>query len=275
MAGHELRGNRAVGAADLTAGGWGSPEGERPTREVDPVVCLERIVMSLAVEGGPRERELLDRANLLETHLGKVSDREAQWWSQPAGGVVELVVADARGTDVDAAALVAPLVAPQLLRAADQHRDQLLASPPPSESVTLVGTTVTVTPDDDGAAAADQAQRRYLDQPIPGPQLWLVGALAGLALVFVVLALVTSPGWWVLVVGLAIGAAAAYLAPLRRASDERARREQTIHRFTSALEQARQKVRQGAASLEVSRETVHHGHAAMTRSLEKIAPAAR
>lgn len=258
---HEVRGNRAVGPADLSA----APG--------SVVADLERTVMSLALEGGPRERELLDRADLLSSHLGKVADSEAQWWSDTAAGVVQLVVADARSADIDTAALVAPLLAPSLLRAADAHRDRLLSAPDPTASVKLsVMPTVTVTPSDDGTAAADRVRAGYLAQPNPGPRWWLTGALAAAGVAFGIVALVQGePAWWILAVLALVIAAATYLSPQRRVRSEVERREQAVGRFNSALDEARAKVRAEADALAASRESVRLGHAAVTRSLVKVA----
>ncbi|WP_135850921.1 hypothetical protein [Serinibacter arcticus] len=263
---HELRGSRAVGPADLAA----SPPGS-------VVADLERAAFSLALEGGPRERELLERADLLGSHLGKVADREPQWWSAIAAGVVQLVVADARSADVDTAALVAPLLAPSLLRAADAHRDRLLGTPDPTASVKLgVTATVTVTPSDDGTAAADRARSAYLAEPIPGPRWWLTGGLAAGGLLVAGIALAQGvAGWWILAILLLAVAAGTYLASLRGVRDERERRDEAVARYDAALIDARTKVRTEAAALAASRESARLGHAAVTRSLVGVtSPAA-
>lgn len=258
---HELRGNRAVGPADLSA----APG--------SVVADLERTAMSLALEGGPRERELLDRADLLSSHLGKVADSDSQWWSDTAAGVVQLVVADARSADIDAATLVAPLLAPSLLRAADAHRDRLLSAPDPTASVKLsVTPTVTVTPTDDGTAAADRARADYLAQPNPGPRWWLTGTLGAIGVAFGVVALVQGePAWWFLAVLALVVAAATYVSPQRRVRSEIERRQQAVGRFNPALDEARAKVRAESDALAASRESVRLGHAAVTRSLVKVA----
>ncbi|PWD51021.1 hypothetical protein C8046_10540 [Serinibacter arcticus] len=275
---HELRGGRAVGPADLGS----APLTGTPTGDDDPFSPpavhrdLERVVMSLAGEGGPREREMLERIDLLQTHLGKAADREAQWWSAPhAGGVVELVVRDARGRDIDAAALVAPLLTPQLRTATDNHRDRLLATPPPSTAVRLVGTSVAVTATDDGEVAAERARSSYLSQPLPKPNLVAVGVLAAVGLVGAILAATqVSPGWLVLAVPMLVAAGVVYLRGLQTARAEKERRTQAVQRFADALHDARAKVRSEADALTADQESVRLGHAAVAESLARVRPVA-
>lgn len=281
IAQHEVRGGRAVGAADLAPGNP-ADHGTPPLDPAEPLAAvaqiqrgLERVVLSLASEGGPRERELLTRIDLLGTRLGKIADREAQWWSDRDVAVTTAVVRDARGTDADAAALVAPLITPVVRAAVDRHRDELLATPQPTSSARLSMVTVPVTVDDDGTSAAEAARARFHADPLPGHSRTVLGVLGAAALAFAVLAFVTVSWGWAFPAVIAAGiAVAVYVQAERRRRSEQERRAHLLARFEENLTEAQRTVREQHAALTASQESIRSGHGAIVASLDRVGAAA-
>ena len=283
MATHEIREQRAVAAAPFgraaadpssTAGPSGTADPSSTAGEVEQIQRgLDRVVLSLASEGGPRERELLQRIDLLGARLGKVANTEPQWWAGSAGPVVLLVATDAQGSDPDAAALVAPLVTPVLSAAIDRHRDSLLATPPPTQTVKLGSRIVTVSATDDGAAAAWQAREAFHGQPLPGPNLLIVGILTAVGAIAAVLALTSGQGawWWLTILALGLGVFT-YVGPAAKGRSEREYREGVVRRFDQTLAEANTSVASRHEELTSRQTSIRANHGALIASLARVAP---
>ncbi|MGW6264185.1 hypothetical protein [Cellulosimicrobium funkei] len=221
-----------------------------------PGAALLHVVASLVDEGAPVERELLDRAALLDERVGRAPREDGPGWDAPAGTLVDLLVEDARGTDPGRAALAGPLVAEELRAATHARAAELAAAPAPSRELRLGGRTVTVTPTEDGAAPAATARAELLAQPVDGVSWGAVGGTAAVAALGVVLGLAASPAWFTVAVVAAGLAAWQWFAGERRARDQRAEAQARADRFDADLAAARTAVAASAERARTQREAV-------------------
>ncbi|MGW6388257.1 hypothetical protein ACWF5D_15810 [Cellulosimicrobium funkei] len=221
-----------------------------------PGAALLHVVASLVDEGAPVERELLDRAALLDERVGRAPREDGPGWDAPAGTLVDLLVEDARGTDPGRAALAGPLVAEELRAATHARAAELAAAPAPSRELRLGGRTVTVTPTEDGAAPAATARAELLAQPVDGVSWGAVGGTAAVAALGVVLGLAASPAWFTVAVVAAGLAAWQWFAGERRARDQRAEAQARADRFDADLAEARTAVAASAERARTQREAV-------------------
>ena len=208
---------RPAVAAPATAGATGSPT---PTNRGSDAVL--DVVRSLVEEGSEPERELLDRAEaLMATVRGSAASKGPEWGDE-AGVVADLLAADLRqNTETGRARFALELMHAHLSEAADELARQAHAAPPSTTSFTVGGRSITVGPD--GAAPADlAAAEAAVSRPAPSQvPKWSLPVAVVVAVVFAVLGIVTSPGWFV-IAAIGVVVAAAVFVIDRRDAAERA-----------------------------------------------------
>jgi len=243
-----------LGAAGPASGATAAPGGDEDAEA--PGEALLRVVGSLVDEGAPVERDLLQRAEVLGERVGRAPEDDGPAWDASAGTLVDLLVADARGTDPGRAAFVAPLVADDLRDASHARAAQLAAAPAPSRALRLGGRTVTVTPTDDATAPAATARAELLARPVEGPSWGVVGAAGAAAVVALVLGIVAGPAWFVVTVVAGVVAAWQWFAGEQRGRDQRMQAQQRAEQFDADLAAARRDVAAEADRARTQREAV-------------------
>lgn len=229
--------DRAAVATMLDAA---AKEDAAPTAE-DPIAdCLR----SLVDEGAPSEADVLDRMAAARERMGFVSTTSATGrWDAPAGAVLDLLLGDlaapgAVGGPLHAVAL--EVLAPLLRSTADGLEQDAIAAPPPERTLAILRENVTVTE----AGATDRAWPERVSAAVrarnPQPAWRRPAAYGGaaLAVVAAALAIIVSPGFWVLTTALGVGAGALLWQDVTAAGQVRASVESTVRNANRDIEAA-------------------------------------
>lgn len=273
----------AVGTDDATAPSTmprdadtaaNSPEEAGSTTE-DPIAdCLR----SLVDEGAPSEADVLDRMKAARERMGFASTTPAAGrWDDPAGDVLDLLLGDlaepgAAGRPLHAVAL--EVLAPLLRSTADALEQDAIAAPAPERTLTVLRENVVVT--ESGATDPTWPERVSAAVRARNPRpAWRRPAAYGgaaLAAVAAVLAVVVAPGFWVLAIGLGVGAGVLLQQDLSAAGRARSTVESTVSNATRDIAAASTAIvrdREAAASARTSaaehRTAIHRALAADAR----------